>query len=151
MASSTSSLRPPLRCSQSTEKSFQIIFHISLYHLTTLDHREHECIMICRYFTFYFAGILQVHLYPTLHLLSQVVWQFNISTFQHPLHRRPLANSVLQCFLQQLASSLLSSSFPLPAFRSDLRHKFFPLQLFADNSAASRSSIDQTVLFKASI
>ena len=30
------------RCSQSTEKSFQIIFHISLYHLTTLDHREHE-------------------------------------------------------------------------------------------------------------
>ena len=61
------------RCSQSTEKSFQIVFHISLYHLTTLAHRKHECIMFCRYFTSYIAGILQVHLYPTHHLLAQVV------------------------------------------------------------------------------
>ena len=90
-----------LRCSQSTEKCFQIVFHISLYHLTTLDHREHECIMLCRYFTSYIAGILQVHLYPTHHLLAHVVRQFEVAAFQHPPHRLPLSLRVFQFLLEQ--------------------------------------------------
>lgn len=35
--------------------------------------QKNECIMLCRYFTSYIASIFQVHLYPTHHLLAQVV------------------------------------------------------------------------------
>ena len=86
-------------------------FHFIILQLSIIEYME--CIMLGRLLAPDISRILQVHFYPPHHLLAQVVRQLNIPTFQHPLHRRPLAYRVFQCLLQQLATPCTVRTRPL--------------------------------------
>lgn len=87
------------------QKGSQIIFHVTPHHLAALDHRVHERVVPGRPLASDVPGVLQVHLYPTHHLLAEVVRQFHVATLKHPFHRRPFAYRIFQGLPQQFAAA----------------------------------------------
>ena len=68
-------------------------------------YRVHERVVPGRPLASDVPGVLQVHLYPTHHLLAEVVRQFHVTTLKHPLHRRPFAYRIFQGLPQQFAAA----------------------------------------------
>lgn len=95
MAGNTSGSRP-LGLSQTFEHDFQVVFHVLLHHLATLDHQVHERIVPGGPLTSDVPGVLLAHLYPSHHLLAKVVRMLHIATLQNPSHRRSLCDRIFQ-------------------------------------------------------
>lgn len=78
-AGSSSGRHRPLP-SKPIQKGFQIIFHVPPHHLAALDQRVHERVVPGRPLASDVPGVLQVHLYPTHHLLAEVVRLLHVAT-----------------------------------------------------------------------
>ena len=95
------------------QKGSQIIFHVTPHHLAALDHRVHERVVPGRPLASDVPGVLQAHLYPTHHLLAEVVRQFHVATHTSTLFIA--VHSSIAYFRAFLSSS------PQPA-KSDFRN-----------------------------
>lgn len=107
--------------SQTFKHDSQIILHVSPHHLATLDHRVHERIVPGGPLAADVPDVLQVHLYPTHHLLAHVVRQFEVAAFQHPPHRLPLSLRVFQFLLEHLVATSI-------ARQTLIKKLYYPIQ-----------------------